>query len=73
MYIATLCSYTDTLVPGEIGLVLIIAPDQRQAPIEKRAIGSKAARPASPTRNVSVWRTVNTSASPSDCTTVVSI
>jgi hypothetical protein len=30
-YIAALCSHTDTLVPGETGLVLIIAPDQRQA------------------------------------------
>jgi len=29
--IAALCSHTDTLVPGETGLVLIIAPDQRQA------------------------------------------
>jgi hypothetical protein len=31
VYIAALCSHTDTLVPGETGLVLIIAPDQRQA------------------------------------------
>jgi hypothetical protein len=30
-YIAALCTHTDTLVPGETGLVLIIAPDQRQA------------------------------------------
>jgi hypothetical protein len=30
-YIAALCEHADTLVPGETGLVLAIAPDQRQA------------------------------------------
>jgi hypothetical protein len=32
-YAATLCDYSDNLVPGEIGVLLIIAPDQRQAGI----------------------------------------
>jgi hypothetical protein len=30
-YIAALCEHSDSLVPGEVGVVLIIAPDQRQA------------------------------------------
>jgi hypothetical protein len=30
-YIAALCEHSDALVPGETGLVLAIAPDQRQA------------------------------------------
>ncbi len=32
-YLASLCDYRDRLVPGERGVLLIIAPDQRQAAI----------------------------------------
>jgi hypothetical protein len=32
-YIAGLCDHSDKLVPGETGVVLLIAPDQRQASI----------------------------------------
>lgn len=32
-YIAGLCDHSDALVPGERGIVLLIAPDQRQATI----------------------------------------
>ena len=32
-YAAALCGYADVLVPGEVGVLLIIAPDQRQATI----------------------------------------
>ena len=33
VYLATLCDYTDVLAPGERGIALCIAPDQRQATI----------------------------------------
>ncbi len=32
-YLATLCDYSDVLVPGEQGLLLCVAPDMRQAAI----------------------------------------
>ena len=32
-YIAGLCDHSDTLAPGETGVLLIIAPDQRQAAV----------------------------------------
>ncbi len=31
VYLSTLCDFSDVLAPGEVGLLLLIAPDQRQA------------------------------------------
>lgn len=33
-YIAALCDHTDVLAPGETGVCLLVAPDQRQAKID---------------------------------------